>query len=83
MNLWLIAALVLLLLMAPCGWLCCKGKIMERFVALQMAQILSVLTLLLLAEGYGRGIYFDLALVLATLSFASGLVYIRFLERWL
>lgn len=83
MNAWLATALILLLLQIPCGWICCKGRIMERFVALQMAQLLAVLALLLLAEGFRRDIYFDLSLVMAVLSFASGLVYLRFLERWL
>lgn len=83
MNLWLVIALLMILLLIPCGWLCCTGRIMERFVALQMAQLFAVLVLLLLAEGYRRGVYFDLALVFAVLSFASGLVYLRFLERWL
>ena len=48
-----------------------------------MAQMLAVLVLLLLAEGYRRDIYLDMALVLVVLSLASGLVYVRFLERWL
>lgn len=83
MNLWLISALILIVCTIPCGWICVTGKIMERFAALQMAQVLTVLILLLLAEGYRRAIYFDVALVMAVLSFASGLVYVRFLERWL
>jgi multicomponent Na+:H+ antiporter subunit F len=83
MNLWLVSATLLVLLMFPCGWLCYRGNILERFVALQMAQLFAVLVVLLLAEGYRRAIYFDLSLVLAVLSLASGLVYLRFLERWL
>jgi multicomponent Na+:H+ antiporter subunit F len=83
MNVWLVFAGLLLLNLIPCGWICLRGSIMERFAALQMAQILTVLVLLLLAEGYRRAIYFDLALVMAVLCFASGLVYVRFLERWL
>ena len=39
--------------------------------------------LLLLAQAYDRAIYFDLALALALLSFAGGLVFARFLERWI
>lgn len=83
MNVWLWSAAILLVTMIPCGWVCMTASAMERFAALQMAQVLSVLILLLLAEGYARAIYFDLALVLAVLAFASGLVYVRFLERWL
>ncbi|UFS72129.1 MrpF/PhaF family protein [Geomonas sp. RF6] len=83
MNPWLLTAAVLLLAILPCGWVCLRGRLMERFAALQMAQLLSVIVLILLAEGYGRENYFDLAIILAILSFASALVYIRFLERWL
>lgn len=83
MNLWLVCAGILLLLMIPCGWLCLTGSVMERYAALQMGQLFTILILLLLAEGYRREIYFDLALVMAPLSLGSGLVYLRFLERWL
>jgi multicomponent Na+:H+ antiporter subunit F len=83
MNLWLLASAIILLCLVPCGWVCFRGSVMERFAALQMGQVLTVIVLLLMAEGYQRSIYFDLALVLGSLSFASGLVYIRFLERWL
>ena len=38
---------------------------------------------LLLAQAYDRAIYFDLALALALLSFAGGMVFARFLERWI
>lgn len=83
MTPWLVCAFLVMLALASPLWICATGKIMERFVALQMAQLLTVLLFLLFAEGYQRGIYFDVALVLAVLSFASGLVYVRFLERWL
>jgi multicomponent Na+:H+ antiporter subunit F len=36
-----------------------------------------------LAQAYDRSIFFDLALALALLSFAGGLVFARFLERWI
>jgi multisubunit Na+/H+ antiporter MnhF subunit len=39
---------------------------------------------LLLAEGFGRSSYFELAIVLAALQFVGTLVFIRFLGgRWL
>lgn len=37
---------------------------------------------LLLAEGFDRSIYFDLALTYAVASFVTNLVFVRFLERW-
>lgn len=83
MNLWLWFAGLLLPALIPCGIVLLRGQILERFVALQMAQIVTVLAMLLLAEGYHRDIYFDMALVLAVLAFPAGLVFVRFLERWL
>jgi multisubunit Na+/H+ antiporter MnhF subunit len=38
--------------------------------------------LLLLAQGTHRQPFFDLAIVSAVLSFAGGLAFARFLERW-
>ena len=48
-----------------------------------LAGTVDTLVLLLLAQAYDRAIYFDLALALALLSFAGGLVFARFLERWI
>jgi multicomponent Na+:H+ antiporter subunit F len=47
-----------------------------------MAGTLDALVLMLLAVAYHRSIYLDLALALALLTFAGGLVFARFLERW-
>lgn len=80
---WLTAAAALLLGLIPCAYVVLRGSLMERFVGLQMAQIITTLALVLLAEGYHRSVYFDMSLTLAVLSFGSGLVFARFLERWL
>jgi multisubunit Na+/H+ antiporter MnhF subunit len=39
--------------------------------------------LLCLAEGYHRGIYFNVALVAALITWIGGLVFVRFLARYL
>lgn len=83
MNVWLIAATALLLGLIPCGVVCLRGAPMQRLVALEMAGTLDVLVLLLLAQGFDQPPFYDLALVLALLSFAGGLVFVRFLERWI
>jgi multicomponent Na+:H+ antiporter subunit F len=83
MNVWLIAATVLLLGLIPCGVVCLTAPVMDRLVALQLAGVVSTLVLLLLAEGFQRSSYIDLALTLAVLSFTGGLTFARFLERWL
>jgi multisubunit Na+/H+ antiporter MnhF subunit len=82
MNAWLIAATVLLLGLVPCAVVMIRGSIVEALVGLQMAGLLQIVVLLLLAEGYHRPPFFDLALVLALLALAGGLVFARMLERW-
>jgi len=81
-NAWLIAATALLFGLVPCAVVMVRGSIVEALVGLQMAGILQTVVLLLLAEGFHRPPFFDLALVLALLSLAGGLVFARMLERW-
>jgi multisubunit Na+/H+ antiporter MnhF subunit len=82
MNAWLIAAAALLLGLVPCLIVMLRGSIVEALVGLQMAGVLETVVLLLLAEGFHRAPFFDLALVLALLALAGGLVFARMLERW-
>jgi multicomponent Na+:H+ antiporter subunit F len=82
-NAWLVAAVALLVGLVPCAVVCFRGTPMERLVGLELAGNVDTLILLVLAEGYHQAIFFDLAVVLALLSFAGGLVFTRFLERWL
>jgi multicomponent Na+:H+ antiporter subunit F len=81
-NEWLVAAAIGLLSLIPCGIACARGAPVDRLVGLEMAGLIDAVILLLLAEGFHRDIFFDLALTLALLSFAGGLVFARFLERW-
>lgn len=83
MNVWLIAAVALLVGLVPCMIVCLRGSPMDRLVGLEMAGTVDTLVLLVLAAGYEQAIFFDLAVVLALLTFAGGLVFARFLERWL
>ena len=48
---------------------------------MQLAGTLTSLVLLLLTVGYDRGVYANLALVLAALQIVGGLVFARFLAR--
>ncbi len=83
MSAWMIAAAALLLGFVPCGLLARRGSVLDAVVALEMAGVLTMLTLLLLAASFDRPPFYDLALVLAALSFAGALVFVRFLERWI
>jgi multisubunit Na+/H+ antiporter MnhF subunit len=82
-NAWLWAATALLVAMAPCGAACLRGGPVDRAAALQVAGAVTTLDLLLLAEGFDRAPFTDLALVLAFVTFVSSLAFARFLERWL
>jgi multicomponent Na+:H+ antiporter subunit F len=57
--------------------------VVDRLVGLELAGVVVTLVLLLLAQAFGRVIYVDLALALALLSLPGGLVFARFLERFL
>jgi multisubunit Na+/H+ antiporter MnhF subunit len=82
-NVWLVAATVLLVGLIPCGWVLLRGRLLDALVALELASTLVTIVLVLLAEGFHRSSYFTLPLVLAAASFVGGLVFVRFLgERW-
>ena len=82
MNAWLIAAAVLMFGLLPCLWVCARHPPIDALVALELASTITTLVLLLLAQGYRRDPFMDLALVSALLSFAGALAFARFLERW-
>ena len=83
MNVWLDAALALVVALAACGWRCARGKLDDRIVALMLSGEIATLALLALAVGYGRGFYADTALTAAILPYPSAIVFANFYERWL
>ncbi|HEY2691765.1 MAG TPA: monovalent cation/H+ antiporter complex subunit F [Streptosporangiaceae bacterium] len=83
MNGFVIAAIAMLLGVIPCGVVVCRGTVMEALVAYELITAIVVMVLILLAEGFRRSGEFELPLLLAVLLFGSGLVFVRFLERWL
>jgi len=82
-NVWIGAGTALLVGLLPCLVVCLRAPIMDAVVALELTGVVVTLVLLVLAEGFDRPSYMVLPLVLAVLSFAGSLVYVRFLERWL
>jgi multicomponent Na+:H+ antiporter subunit F len=82
-NGFVIAAIAMLLGVIPCGVVVCRGTVMEALVAYELITAIVVMVLILLAEGFRRSGEFELPLLLAVLLFGSGLVFVRFLERWL
>jgi multicomponent Na+:H+ antiporter subunit F len=83
MNVWLLGSAALIFALVPCGITTFRGNAVERLVGLETAGMIGALLLVMLAEGTHRINFYDLALALALLSFGGGLVFARFLERWL
>lgn len=83
MSVYLIAAAVMLAGLAPLILFTLRASPPDGLVALNIGGDIATLVLLLIAAGTERQPFFDLALVSAVLSFAGGLAYSRFLERWL
>ena len=84
MNAWLIAATALMVgaRCRACGSAPASGPL-DAVVALELASTITTLDpASLLAQGYRRDPFMDLALVSALLSFAGALTFVRFLERW-
>ena len=83
MNVWLIAAIATLWALVPCGIVCFRGDAVNRLIGLQTATVIVNLALMLLAQAFQQPIFHDIAVVMAIMSFGGGLVFARFLERWL
>jgi multicomponent Na+:H+ antiporter subunit F len=80
---WTITALALLVCLIGPFVRCAHGDTVSRLIGLQAASTMVVWILLALAEAFHRSSFVDLSLTLALLSFGAGLVFARFLERWL
>jgi multicomponent Na+:H+ antiporter subunit F len=65
----------------PCLVATLRGEPVDRLSGLILAGPMTTLVLLLLAAGYGRPAYLDMAFIVALLSFAGSLVFARFLGR--
>ncbi len=81
MNEWVIAAVVLLIAgTLPLGLTCLLSDAIEGLVALSLTGVIATLVLLLLAEGFHRQPFVDLAVALAVMSFIGSVAFVRFLE---
>jgi multisubunit Na+/H+ antiporter MnhF subunit len=80
-SFWSVATLVLMIgALGPAVYLGLRGGPLDRLVGLQLAGSLLVAVLLLLAHGFAQSSYVFVPLVLAVLSFAGVLVFLRLLE---
>lgn len=80
MNAWSCAASVLIALgLAPCAGAVLRGPAPHRLAGASLASVLTTVLFMLLAQGFGRASYTDLALVLAVLGPVGTLVFTRLL----
>ncbi len=82
-NPWIVASIITGGCLVPCAWMCLRGSPERRLVGLEMTGVILTILLVLLTVGYGRLPFIDLPLTLAILTFGSGLVFARFLEKHL
>jgi multisubunit Na+/H+ antiporter MnhF subunit len=82
-NVFVAAAIVMLLALIPCGIVLVRGKAIEAVVAFEAISAAVVIVLILLSEGFRRSGEFELPVHLSVLVFGSGLVFVRFLGRGL
>ena len=83
MNAFVVAATALVVLLVPLGWVMVREEAIDGLVALSLAGTLSALAMLCLAEGLHRSFEYAVAVVAVVMSLVGGLVYARFLGRWL
>jgi multicomponent Na+:H+ antiporter subunit F len=81
MNPWLVAATILVVAFAGPLLACARGTVMDALVGLELSGMLATVVMMLLAEGYHRPAFMDLAVVLAVMSFIGALAFVRLLER--
>jgi multisubunit Na+/H+ antiporter MnhF subunit len=83
MNVFVLAAIGMLLATIPCLIVIWRGHTMDAVVAYEAVGSITVMVLILLSEGFRRSGEFELPVLLAVLILGSGLVFVRFLARWL
>lgn len=83
MNIWEIAAEVMIFALAPLAWSAMRGDATHRLVSFFMAGVVITLLMMLLTMAFHRMPMMDVAITLALMSFGGGIVFARFFERHL
>lgn len=83
MNEWLIGATALAFALIPCLGVALLAPAPSGLVALEIAGVLVATILMLLAEGFHRQPFIDLAVVLAPMALVGALMFARLMERQL
>jgi multicomponent Na+:H+ antiporter subunit F len=80
---FVVAAIAMLVVSAPAGVTILRGTPADAVVGYEFITGVAVMIFALLAEGFRRPGEFEFPVLVAVLLYASGLVYVRALERWL
>jgi multisubunit Na+/H+ antiporter MnhF subunit len=80
---FVVAAIAMLVAMVPAGLTIARGDAADAVVGYEFITGVAVMVFAMLAEGFKRSSLFEFPVILAILLYASGLVYVRALERWL
>ncbi len=83
MNVWELASEVMIFALFPLTWIAVHGEVRQRLVAFYMAGVVITSLLMLLTMAFHRMPMMDVALTLALMSFGGGIVFARFLARYL
>jgi multisubunit Na+/H+ antiporter MnhF subunit len=82
MNEWEVAAVVLGFALVPCLGVCVfSSDPTHGLVSLQLGGVLLTTILMLLAEGFRRQPFIDLAVVMAPMSLVGAILFARLMER--
>lgn len=81
MNGFLVAAAALLACLGPCAIASARGDALDRLAAAELATVIAVLALLLVAQGQRSPSSGDVAVTLAVLVLPGTLAFTHLLER--
>jgi len=82
-NAFAIASLALLAGFLPLGVVVLRAREIEAVVALECCGVIATLDLICLGEAFHRGVYADVPVVAAALTWIGGMVFARFFGRYL
>jgi multicomponent Na+:H+ antiporter subunit F len=80
---WVLTAGALVVLLGVASVAVARGGTLDRLVGLQLVGVIAPLLLIVVAVATSQPILLEVGLALVLLSFAGGLAFARFLERWL
>jgi multisubunit Na+/H+ antiporter MnhF subunit len=83
MTAWVVTAGAMVALLGVASIATVRRSTLDRLVGLQLVGVIAPLVLIVVAIGSAQPILLEVGLALVLLTFAGGLAFARFLERWL